>query len=216
MKSLDPKIVIAVQQYTQFCNSPTKDHEEAVKRICRYLLKTKTKCLVIKPDKSKGLEYYVDADFVGLWSNHPSAGPLSCKSRTGFVISYVDCHILWKSKVQLLVALSTTEAEYIALSFDIREVIAIIHRMNGLKSQGLILHSSTPLGKYRTFEDNMSCVKMTNYHIFRPRTNYFALRLHHFHSHIIKTIITVEHISTKDQIADIITKPLPNPQFCHL
>ena len=211
-----PDITFSVQQCARFCNDPKKDHEEAVKRICRYLLKTKTKGLVLKPDLTKGLQCHVDADFAGMWSHHPNSDPFTCHSRTGFVISYAGCPILWKSKVQSLVALSTTKAEYIALSSALRKVIGIIHLMEDLKTNGLPLHSTTPIIKCRTFEDNMSCVKMANNHITRPRTKHLALRLHHFHSQILKKIITVEHISTKDQIADIFTKPLPKPQFTHL
>ena len=48
-----------------FCNNPGRDHEEAIKRICRYLLKTKSQGLTLRPDKSKGLECFVDADWVG-------------------------------------------------------------------------------------------------------------------------------------------------------
>ena len=62
----------------------------------------------------------------------------------------------------------------------------------------------------------MSCVKLANVHRTRPRTKHLSLRLHHFRSHIINKSITVEHISTKEQIADIFTKPLPRPQFQHL
>ena len=211
-----PDITFAVQQCARFCNNPNRDHEEAVKRIARYLLNTKTKGLVLKPDKTRGLECHVDADFAGAWTQHSSLDPLSCHSRTGFMISYAGCPILWKSKVQSLIALSTTEAEYIALSSALREVITIIHLLDDLKSNALPIHGSTPIVKCRTFEDNMSCVKMANNHKNRPRTKHLSLRLHHFRSHIIRKIITVEHISTKEQIADIFTKPLPKHQFCKL
>ena len=211
-----PDITMAVQQCARFCNQPNKDHEEAVKRICRYLLKTRSQGLVLKPDKSKGLECHVDADFAGTWTHLSAGDPLSCHSRTGFVISYAGCPILWKSKVQSLIALSTTEAEYIALSSALREVIAIIQLLDDLKSHGLPIHTSTPKITCRTFEDNMSCVKMANNHKTRPRTKHLSLRLHHFRSHILRKIITVEHISTKEQVADIFTKPLPKVQFCKL
>ena len=121
-----------------------------------------------------------------------------------------------EEKTQSLIALSTTEAEYIALSSALREFIGVIHLMEDLKKHGLPLHSTTPIIKCRIFEDNMSCVKMTNNHITRPHTKHFALRLHHFHSHIIKRIITVEYISTNHQLSDILIKPLSKPQFTHL
>ena len=57
-----PDITMTVQQCARFCNIPNKEHEEAVKRITRYLLKTKDQGLNFYPDLSKGLEYYVDAD----------------------------------------------------------------------------------------------------------------------------------------------------------
>ena len=77
-----PDITMAVQQCARFCNQPNKDHEEAVKRICRYLFKTRSQGLVLKPDKSKGLECHVDADFAGTWTHLSAGDPLSCHSRT--------------------------------------------------------------------------------------------------------------------------------------
>ena len=142
-----------------------------------------------------------------------SHDPLSCHSHTGFIISYAGCPILWKSKVQSLIVLSTTEAEYIALSPALREVIAIVHLLEDLKSYGLPIHGSTPVVKCRTFEDNMSYVNMANTDKTRPRTKHLCIRLHYFCYHILNKAITVKHISTKEQIADILTKPLARPQF---
>ena len=60
-----PDITFAVQQCARFCTAPNRDHEEAAKRICRYLLKTKEKGLTLRPNKAKGLECHVDAEFTG-------------------------------------------------------------------------------------------------------------------------------------------------------
>jgi len=60
-----PDTTFAVQQAARFCNDPTMDHEEAVKRIYRYLLATKNRGLIMHPDVSRGLECHVDADWVG-------------------------------------------------------------------------------------------------------------------------------------------------------
>jgi len=58
-----PDINMSVQQTAQFCNNPSKEHEEAVKRICRYLISTKDCGIIMKPDSNKGLECYCDADY---------------------------------------------------------------------------------------------------------------------------------------------------------
>jgi hypothetical protein len=113
---IQPDTTMPVQQCTRFCNEPKRDHEEAVKRICRYLLKTKDQGLILKLDKSSGLECFVDADWAGSWRDRSSNDPLSSHSRTGYVIKYAGCPIIWALKMQPLIALSTTEAEYITLS----------------------------------------------------------------------------------------------------
>ena len=211
-----PDITFAVQQCARFCHSPSQDHEEAVKRICRYLLGTRNKGIILRPDKSKGLECYVDADWAGAWTFSSSFDPLSTHSRTGFVILYAGCPILWKSKIQSITALSTTEAEYIALSSALREVIALIQLLEDLHSNGLPIHCATPKIKCRTFEDNMSCLNLATNHKTRPRTKHLSIRLHHFRSHIVNKIISIEHVATTQQLADIFTKPLPKVQFCKL
>ena len=194
---IHPDIIFSVKKCAQFCNNPNKDHEEAVKRIYRYLLKNKTKGIVLKPDESRVLEYHVDADFAGAWLKHSNIDSLLCHSCTGFIISYAGYPILWKSKMQSMCTLSTKEAEYIALSSALREVIDIIHLLEDLKNKGLPVHFSTPTVKCRTFEDNTSCIKMATNHKTQPRTKHLALRLYHFRSHIVKNIITVEYVPTQ-------------------
>ena len=211
-----PDITMAVQQCAWFNNNPARAHKEAVKRICRYLVGTKDKGLILKPDQSRGLECYVDADFAGSWSTQSSHDPLSVHSRTGFCIFYAGCPILWKSKIQSIIALSTTEAEYVALSTALREVINIIHLLDELTKRNFPIHRSTPRFVCRTFEDNKSCIKIATDHRTRARSKYFALRLHHFRSYIVDKTIMIKHIDTKNQLADILTKPLPKDRFCSL
>jgi hypothetical protein len=208
-----PDITFAVQQCARFCNEPKRSHEEAVKRTCRYLLKTKNEGLVLRPDKSRGLECFVDADWAGSWQHRSSNDPLSSHSRTGYIIMYAGCPIIWASKMQPLIALSTTEAEYIALSSSLREVIGVMNLMTELKERKFNFHHPTPRIVCRTFEDNKSCIEIATNHKTRPRTKHLSVRLHHFRSHVVNKSITIEHISTKEQIADIFTKPLARDQF---
>lgn len=106
---------MSVQQCARFCNKPQQHHAQALKQICRYLLKTHDMGLTFRPDPARGLECFVDADWAGSWQMRSSHDPISVRSRTGYVIMYAGCPIVWASKMQTLVALSTTEAEYIAL-----------------------------------------------------------------------------------------------------
>jgi hypothetical protein len=120
-------------------------------------LQTKDKGIVLKPDKSSGLECYVDADWAGSWQHRSSHNPLFAHSRTCYVIMYAGCPIIWGSTMQTLAALSTTEAEHIALSSALREVIAVINLMNELKGGSFHLSGATPTVICKTFEDNQSC-----------------------------------------------------------
>ena len=195
---VSPDITFAVRQCARFCNDPSTDHKEAVKRICHYLLSTRDKGLTLKPIKTKGLECYADADWAGSWTLSSSLDPISTCSCTGFVITYAGCPILWKSKIQSLTALSTTEAEYIALSAALRDVIGIIHLLQDLKDNGLPIIDTTPKICCRTFEDNKNCIALASNHRTRPRTDHLSIRLHHFRSFMVNKIISVEYVSTTE------------------
>ena len=85
--------------------------------------------MVYRPDITRGLECYVDADFTGGQKDDNNDSPESVLSRAGFAIVYAGCPITWGSKLQNKISLSTTESEYIALSSAIREVIPFLGLM---------------------------------------------------------------------------------------
>ena len=85
--------------------------------------------MIYRPDITRGLECYIDADFAGGWKDGNHDIPESVLSRTGFVIMYSGCPITWGSKLQTEIALSTTESEYITLSSAMREVITFLGLM---------------------------------------------------------------------------------------
>lgn len=80
--------------------NPNQSHGIAVKRIGRYLLETRDKGLIIKPDKKHSFTTFVDADFCGKWDKRIAAqDPNTAKSRTGFLIKYVNVPVFWQSKL---------------------------------------------------------------------------------------------------------------------
>ena len=210
-----PDIAMATHQCARFNNDPKLSHERAVKRIGKYLLDTKDKGLIFRPDISKGLECYVDADFAGGWKDGDHSSPESVLSRTGFVIMFAGCPITWQSKLQTEIALSTTESEYIALSTAMREVIPFLNLLKEI-SEVFAIQTNTPIFKCKVWEDNESCIKVATSPKFTPRTKHIAIKYHHFRKFVHDGTVSIHSFDTSEQIADIFTKPLVERSFCYL
>ena len=210
--STRPDIQFAVHQCARFCIDPKLSHEAALKHCCKYINTTKDKGLILRPDKSKGLECYVDADFAGAWNQADSSDASSVFSRTGFTIMYCNCPILWVSKLQTEVALSTTEAEYIALSQAMRDVIPAMSLIEELNKQ-LKLKKKEATVRCTLFEDNNGALELAKAPKMRPRTKHIAIKYHHFRSHVQSGAVDIQPIDTQEQIADIFTKALPRDSF---
>jgi hypothetical protein len=210
-----PDISFAVHQCARFSNKPTRTHELAVKRIVRYLKGTRDKGFLLKPNGSDTIDCFVDADFAGTWNMTTSADPSSVKSRTGYVITFAGCPVLWSSKLQSEIALSTTEAEYIALSTSLRDLIPMRTILNELSAT---FHISPSVAQTHStiFEDNKSCVDLIAAPTMRPRSRHIAIKYHHFREHVRAGQIHIKWISTEHQLADIFTKPLPFSRFSEL
>jgi hypothetical protein len=209
-----PEISMAVHQTARFCNDPKLSHEQAIMRIGRYLLGTKSRGIIFEPDKSKGLECYVDADFAGGWDQADAHDADNVLSRMGFVIYYAGCPVYWASRMINEICLSTAESEYIALSSALREVIPLMTLMEEI-AEVFPLYIDKPNFLCKVFEDNQSCIKMALSPKFTPRTKHIALKYHHFKS-FVGSKINISYIRTDMQKADIFTKPLPDESFFRL
>ena len=100
-------------------------------------MKTKNKGMILQPNKSS-MELWCDADFCGNW-NPETAGidKATGKSRTGYIITYAGCPLKWASKLQMETALSTTQAEFVALSEGLCTAIPIMIQIDELKKKWL-------------------------------------------------------------------------------
>ena len=210
-----PDISMATHQCARFNSCPKLCHERAVKRICKYLLDTKDKGIIFKPDPTKGLECHVDADFAGGWASGEHSNPEALLSRTGFVISYAGCPIYWCSKLQTEICLSTTEAEYVALSMAMREVLPFLNLMGEIKTF-LPVTEKDPDFFCTVWEDNRSTIKVAESPKFTPRTKHIALKYHHFRQFVSNGTLKINPIDTLEQTADIFTKPLDQAKFEYL
>jgi hypothetical protein len=181
----------------------------------KYLAGNKDKGLIFKPDEEQEFNCFVDADFSGDWTPEGAETDMdTARSRTGYVITYANCPVIWASKLQTQVALSTTESEYIALSTALREVIPLMELIQEMKAQGFGFKNSKPTVHCKVFEDNSGAVEIATVHKYRPRTKHINTQYHHFRSYVLDRRITIKTISTTEQWADMLTKPLAAPWFC--
>ena len=212
-KSTRPDISYAVHQCARFSSNPKASHKMAVLRIGRYLMATKSEGLILEP-KDSSLELWCDADFSGNWKAEDAhTDRATAKSRTGYIIKYAGCPITWASKMQTETALSTTEAEFIALSEGLRTTIPIMNMMEEMQEQGISMMDSKAKINCKVFEDNSGALNIASMPKMRPRTKYINIKYWHFREHLEQGKITIHPVSTKDQIADILTKPLAEKEF---
>ena len=107
-----------------------------------------------------------------------------------------------------------TEAEYVALSTALRDVICILHLTKELTANSIhVPLPDVPQVTCRVFKDNAGAVELANNPKLHPRTKHIAIPYHHFRQHVKEGTIKVQPISTKLQIVDIFTKPLPKEAF---
>jgi hypothetical protein len=138
-----PEIAMAVYQTAHFSNQPMLSHKKMIMQLGRYLLDMRRRRIIYKPDKNMGLECYVNADFAGGWSQADSDNAENVLSRTGYIIMYANCLIHWVMRLQTEIALSTTEAEYIALLQALRNVIPLIALLQEINTV-FPVHVKTP------------------------------------------------------------------------
>ena len=160
-KSTCPDISISVHQCARFSERPKHSHAEAVKCIGRYLLSSRDKGLIIRPNKRWHFDCWVDADFAGNWNQKDAhVDPMTSKSRSGWVVHFAGTPITWASKMQTITALSTTEAEYIALSTSLREVFPMMGMLKEAREQGLQVNYLPPKVHCTVFEDNSGALEL--------------------------------------------------------
>ena len=210
-------IAYITHQCARFTEAPKESHAMALKWLGRYLKGTKDKGLILKPETGRGLEVHVDADFSGNWDpSAPEKDRDTARSRHGYIISYEGCPLLWKSQMQTEIALSSTESEYIGMSYALREVIPIMELLKEMKSLKFPVMEIIPKLHCRVFEDNSGALEMARTHKYRPRTKHLNVKLHHFRDYVTRGEVSIHKIGTKEQLADYLTKPVNQETLEHL
>jgi hypothetical protein len=194
-----PDIAAAVSQVGSFAHNPGPRHWEAILQILRYLKGT-TRMQLTLGGKSSDITMqaiiptaYSDADWAG--------DPDKRRSRTGTLIMVNDSPVIWSSKLQATVALSSTEAEYLALSVTSREILWLRQFLAELG-----FNQELPS---KIYEDNKSCQTIANSPKQHKGVKHVDIRYHFFKDHIAKKDIEIVKLPTDQMTADILTKQLP-------
>ncbi len=214
-----PDIMYAKHQLTKYSSNLCEPHGEAALYLVRYLKKSCDIGIRFRPDPDKGFECYCNADFSVLWNKQFTRHvPSTVESRSGWVVFYADCPIIWASKLQTQVALLTTEAEYIMILQSLRDVLPIMFLIQEMKEKGFQVICTQPYIYCKVFEDNSGALEPAWLPKLRPRTKHINVCYHHFRKHVQNGLINIFPVGTKDQTADVLTKVLPQNDFrrhCH-
>jgi hypothetical protein len=192
-----PDISYAVNYASEFNDKFTKIHVTAVKRIFRYLRGTTSYGLMYESTGDINLTGYSDADYAG--------DKLTRKSRTGTLLQIGNSTISWCSQKQSIVAQSTTEAEYVAASQSIKDLLWL----NLLKNELLNEIGDVP----RLMVDNQSAIKLIKNSQFHKRSKHIDIKYHFIRDHYEKGHFIVGYVNSKDQKADVLTKGLAKDGF---
>ena len=198
-----PDIAFAVGMIARFMETPQDVHWTAVKRIFRYLQGTKSHGIHYKSSGRVDFTCFSDADWAGDVADR--------KSTSGYVVKLNGGPISWGSKKQSSVSLSTSEAEYIALSLAIQEG-KWVHRL----LCEILVATGVPRPAFVIFEDNQSCIKMTKNPVNHGRAKHIDIKYHHIRDEIKSGEVQVEYCSTQLMLADLLTKGLSGPRHQQL
>jgi hypothetical protein len=195
-----PYISFAVGYVSCFIESPTMEHLAAVKHLLRYIAGTRSLGCKYTSGRDRELIGFSDSDIYG--------DVVDRKSTTGTLFSFGDSPVAWQSQKQKVVALSSCEAEYVAATTAACQAVwlrQLLDNMTGKQS-----------GATTVFIDKKSAIELCKNPVFHDRSKHIEVRYHYIRNCIEAGKINVEHISTGELLADILTKPLARVRFQEL
>jgi len=191
-----PDAAYAVGILSQFIQNPGPPHWEALKRVIIYLGSTKDLWLTFGGPTKTLVKGFCDADWASQKHRH---------SISGYSFHFGRGAISWSSKKQHIVALSSTEAEYIAQTHAAKEALWLRSFVKEIREERN--------GTLTINCDNQGAIALAKDNKFHSRTKHIDLRYHFIREAVEDKKISVNYIPTDDNISDIFTKPLSKQKF---
>jgi hypothetical protein len=163
---------------------------------CNCYLKGTADLTLTLGGSAKGLEAYVDAD----WASQPHRHSIS-----GYTVLLHGSPVAWSAQKQTIIALSTAEVEYIALTTIMSEIQYL---------QALIMELYEPIiPPIPVYCDNQGAITLATNNKFHACTKHIDIQHHYFRSMVWSGLLDLQYCPTEDNIADIFTKALPRPRL---
>jgi transposase InsO family protein len=197
-----PDLAYAISCLSRHLENPNKDHEAAAKRVLRYLNGTLDTGITFQCRSNEPMVFgYSDSDWAGDAETR--------RSTSGYAFFVAGGLVSWTSRRQSIVTLSSTEAEYVALTETFREAAWL----RGLLTElGFEKSSLEPL---LVLEDNQSTIQLTTNHANSNRTKHVDVRNHYCRQEYNSGHVDIQYVPTDLQTADGFTKPLKPIKWQH-
>lgn len=185
-----PDIAFSVSRAAQKCENPTQTDWSCVKRIFRYLKSTSNTGIVFSKCDDFSCLGYSDSDWAG--------DSITRKSTSGYLFKLCGGPISWQSRKQSCVALSTAEAEFIALANCIQEALWLNNILSIFMNNNSI----------QINVDNQSAIHIAKNNQFHKRTKHIDIKFKFIRDCIEKKLVDVKYCCTELMLADFLTKGL--------
>jgi hypothetical protein len=199
--STRPDISYAVGSLARFTANPGPAHDSALTHLFRYLQGTKDLKLVYSASDPESFVTFTDSD-------HGNGDKDGGKSTGGYMVRMGGAAVSWRSKLQPIVTLSTTEAEYVAAVEAGKEIKWM---RNLMEEFGSPLNTASPL-----LCDNQSAISVAKNPDHHGRMKHLDLRFYWLRDEVEKGSIVVYYVPTGENAADLLTKPLDKVKLQYL
>ena len=203
VKHSRPDIANATRELAKVMDGATKGQLKELHRAIKFVLDTADQGLKMKPRQQTGLESpwelnaYCDSDYSGDVDTR--------RSVTGFIVYVMDCPISWKSKSQRSVTLSSTEAEYVAIS-EVCAAIMFIKQI--VEFVGVSVKKPIIINV-----DNVGAIYLANSATTSNRTKHVDTRYHFVREHVVDGIVEIVFVKSANNTADVFTKNVSGDLF---